>query len=102
MINKTIGLVLARSGSKGIKDKNIKYILNVSSDAVYADSKNKINEDSLIAPQGFHGAMHCLREYLLEKNFTFETFKFLFDLFGILWIGKTFEITFLLINFSTS
>lgn len=52
----------------GIKDKNIKYVLNISSDAVYGDSTYKLDENSIVEPQGYHGTMHCIREYLLQTN----------------------------------
>lgn len=53
---------------KAIKDKTLEYVLNISSDAVYDDSSKPISEKTTIYPQGFHGTMHCIREYLLEKN----------------------------------
>ncbi|MDC1375717.1 SDR family oxidoreductase [bacterium] len=51
-----------------IKSKSLEYLLNISSDAVYEDSKDLISEDTTIYPQGFHGIMHCMREHLLERN----------------------------------
>jgi nucleoside-diphosphate-sugar epimerase len=53
---------------EGLKNKQLSYILNISSDAIYADSMDRISESSTIAPQAAHGLMHAMREYLLEKN----------------------------------
>ncbi len=48
------------------KDK-IKKFVYLSSDAVYADTKQKISEKSALAPSSLHGQMHLIREnYLLE------------------------------------
>jgi nucleoside-diphosphate-sugar epimerase len=47
----------------------IKKIIYISSDAVYADTKNKINERSLIMPTSLHGYMHSIREFYLNKIF---------------------------------
>ncbi len=51
-----------------LRKKTLSYVLNISSDAVYADSMDKLTESSLIAPLAAHGMMHCMREYILEKN----------------------------------
>ena len=49
-----------------IKDK-IKKFVYLSSDAVYADTKKKITEKSIVAPNSLHGQMHLIREnYLLN------------------------------------
>lgn len=53
---------------EGLKDKKLAYLLNISSDAIYADSMAPLTESSLIAPLSAHGMMHCMREHILEKN----------------------------------
>ena len=52
----------------GVKGKNIKYLLNVSSDAVYSDSETEIDENSKAIPDNPHGYMHYVREKLLDDN----------------------------------
>ncbi len=44
-------------------------ILYISSDAVYADTRNKINEKSKADPNSLHGLMHLTRENLLKIYF---------------------------------
>ena len=44
------------------------YILNISSDAIYADHKTLIDEKSLALPDNYHGLMHLSREMLLKIN----------------------------------
>lgn len=51
-----------------LKGKRMAYVLNIGSDAVYADSMEKLSESSLIAPLNAHGIMHCMREHILEKT----------------------------------
>ena len=50
-----------------IKNKNISYLSYVSSDAVYQDTKKKINEKSNVAANSFHGTMHLIREDIIKK-----------------------------------
>jgi len=51
-----------------------KFIVYVSSDAVYADSTDPIDEESSCVPTSYHGLMHISREYMLREYF---------DLFGV-------------------
>lgn len=51
---------------KTLRMKKIKYVLNVSSDAVFKDSMNLINENSIKSPENLHGAMHLAREIILN------------------------------------
>ncbi len=50
-----------------INNKNISYLSYVSSDAVYKDTKKKINEESAVDSDSYHGIMHTIREELLTK-----------------------------------
>ena len=52
-----------------LKDKKISHLVYISSDAVYKDSKNKLNENSLVEPNSIHGLMHQTRENLLKLSF---------------------------------
>ena len=52
-----------------IKNIKIKKFLYVSSDAVYSDSKNLINENSETNPENLHGIMHLTREKILLNYF---------------------------------
>ena len=52
--------------SKKIK---ISQLIYISSDAVYADHKKKINEKSQVTPTSIHGIMHLSRENLLNIYF---------------------------------
>lgn len=54
--------------AEGLRGKRLAYVLNISSDAVYADVEGKLNETSAIAPLSAHGIMHCMREHILEKR----------------------------------
>ncbi len=51
---------------EALKEKKITYFLYVSSDAVYSDSKNLINEKSQTIPQNLHGFMHLMRENIFK------------------------------------
>ncbi len=46
----------------------VAHLVNVSSDAVYADDANPVNEMSYTAPSSPHGAMHLAREVLLRTG----------------------------------
>jgi len=49
-----------------LKKKKINYLLYVSSDAVYSDSKKRLTEQSETKPDNFHGFMHLMRENILK------------------------------------
>jgi UDP-glucose 4-epimerase len=49
-----------------LKNKKIDYLLYVSSDAVYSDSKKPISENSETKPDNLHGFMHLMRENILK------------------------------------
>ena len=52
-----------------LRISDLSYVLNVSSDAVYSDLKESINEKSSMAPTSAHGIMHCMRERLVDQTF---------------------------------
>ena len=66
MFNENISMI--NNVLKSLSTKKIKYLLNISSDAVYGDSHDPIDEKSLISPANPHGIMHATREYLINKN----------------------------------
>ena len=49
-----------------LKKKKINYLLYVSSDAVYSDSKKRLTEQSETKPDNLHGFMHLMRENILK------------------------------------
>ena len=53
----------------GIKKKKIKYLIYISSDAVYFDSRKPLSEYSLCRPSSLHGNMQLVRENILRENF---------------------------------
>ena len=55
---------------KSLTKKNINHLLYISSDAVYKDTKNKINEQSCAMPNSLHGIMHLLRENMILVRFS--------------------------------
>ncbi len=46
----------------------VAHLVNVSSDAVYADDANPVSETSCASPSSPHGAMHLAREVLLKTG----------------------------------
>jgi UDP-glucose 4-epimerase len=54
---------------ESIEEKKISQFCYISSDAVYKDSKYKLNESSLAEPSNFHGLMHITREKILNLKF---------------------------------
>jgi UDP-glucose 4-epimerase len=52
--------------AEGLRGKKLAYLLNISSDAVYGDSMQPMDEASAIEPLSAHGIMHCMREYILQ------------------------------------
>ena len=59
-------LEMCKNVFRVLKEKKIKYVLYVSSDAVYSDSKKPITEKSETQPDNFHGVMHLMRENILK------------------------------------
>ena len=50
-------------------DTNIEHFYYLSSDAVYSDSKKRINEKSKKEPSNMHGLMHLVREKIIFSRF---------------------------------
>lgn len=50
-------------------DTNIEHFYYLSSDAVYSDSKKRINEKSKREPANMHGLMHLVREKIIFSRF---------------------------------
>jgi UDP-glucose 4-epimerase len=42
------------------------HVVNISSDAVYADSPDRLTEDACASPDSMHGAMHLAREVMFR------------------------------------
>jgi UDP-glucose 4-epimerase len=49
--------------------RGFRYLVNISSDAVYSDSLEAIYEDSPLGPTSLHGCMHLVREIALSAAF---------------------------------
>ena len=46
------------------------HVINISSDAVYADVDDLINENTTKSPDSFHGVMHLAREIIFNNQIT--------------------------------
>ncbi len=62
-------LEMCKNVYDGIDPNIISQLIYISSDAVYSDSKNKINEKSQANPSNLHGVMHLSREKILKSKF---------------------------------
>ena len=62
-------LEMCKNVYDGIDPNIISQLIYISSDAVYSDSKNKINEYSQVNPSNLHGVMHLSREKILKSKF---------------------------------
>ena len=60
-------LVICNNVVSSLKIKKPRHLIYISSDAVYSDSKKKINEKSETKPSSFHGFMHLIRENMLNE-----------------------------------
>lgn len=55
----------------------VQQVIYISSDAVYADSMDKLHENSPAAPTSLHGAMHLAREQMLKSIISPESLAIL-------------------------
>ena len=53
---------------EALQQAPVAHLVNVSSDAVYADDANPVTESSCASPSSPHGAMHLAREVLLKTG----------------------------------
>ena len=59
-------LDMCKNVYEALKKKKINYLLYVSSDAVYSDSKKRLTEQSETKPDNLHAFMHLMRENILK------------------------------------
>lgn len=60
-------LTLISTLGAAIKASSLSHILNIGSDAVYADSTAPLSEESAMGPGSLHGIMHLTRELVLGE-----------------------------------
>lgn len=61
-------MVLARTLVRALAAVDVSHVVNISSDAVYADSDQPLTEDSPRAPGSLHGVMHLARELMFADG----------------------------------
>jgi nucleoside-diphosphate-sugar epimerase len=61
-------MLIARAMVKAIAKADVAHVVNISSDAVYADSPEPLTERSCAAPGSLHGAMHTAREVMFASE----------------------------------
>lgn len=59
-------LVLSRAITSALAASPVDHVVNISSDAIYADSDGPLTENSCASPGSIHGAMHLAREILFR------------------------------------
>lgn len=59
-------MVIARAMVQALVTAPVAHVVNISSDAVYADSPAPLSETSCTAPGTLHGAMHLAREVMFR------------------------------------
>jgi UDP-glucose 4-epimerase len=63
-------LIMSSTLVMATKNKVLRQVIYISSDAVYADNDKKIDEKSITAPDSFHGIMHLSREKVFQSHFS--------------------------------
>jgi nucleoside-diphosphate-sugar epimerase len=61
-------MVMARAMVRALASVSVAHVVNISSDAVYADSAQPLTEGSCASPGSLHGAMHLAREILFQSE----------------------------------
>ena len=61
-------ITIAKNLADKLSKKRFRKIVLISSDAVYPDSKNKINENLYTYPTSWHSLMHISREFIFNNN----------------------------------
>jgi nucleoside-diphosphate-sugar epimerase len=59
-------MVMAHAMVRALVASPVAHVINISSDAVYADSPEPLTESSCTAPGTLHGAMHLAREVMFR------------------------------------
>ena len=62
--NATIALAIAAAVGRA----ELSHVVNIGSDAIYADSDGPLSESSITAPDSLHGVMHLVREVMLKSE----------------------------------
>lgn len=58
-------VVIVEAMAEALRRQPVAHLLNIGSDAIYADSRKPLAEDSPAAPASLHGVMHVMREIVL-------------------------------------
>ena len=61
-------MVMAAAMVNALAQSAVSHVINISSDAVYADSPRPLNEESCAEPGTLHGAMHLSRELMFRTE----------------------------------
>jgi nucleoside-diphosphate-sugar epimerase len=61
-------MIMARAMVESLSRASVAHVVNISSDAVYADSAKPLTETSCAAPASLHGAMHLAREVMFQAE----------------------------------
>jgi nucleoside-diphosphate-sugar epimerase len=61
-------MIMARAMVKALAAAPVAHVVNISSDAIYADSSGPLTETSCAAPGTLHGAMHLAREVMFNSE----------------------------------
>ena len=61
-------MVMARAMARALSEASVAHVVNISSDAVYADSAAPLTESSCASPGSLHGAMHLAREVMFQSE----------------------------------
>jgi nucleoside-diphosphate-sugar epimerase len=60
---------IARNLARALRRaRDLVHVVNISSDAVYADSSQPLKESSCAGPTSLHGAMHLAREFVFKTD----------------------------------
>ena len=65
MLTENMKIVESMVGALG--ESPVSHVVNISSDAVYADSTDPLTEESVTAPTSLHGVMHLARELAFQE-----------------------------------
>ncbi len=61
-------MIMARAMVQALACTDVAHVVNISSDAVYADSDKPLTESSCASPGSLHGAMHLAREVMFQSE----------------------------------